>query len=238
MSILQKVYNKFHLSTSDEYISELKKQGVKIGKRCVIWDPSKTTIDTGRPWLLEIGDYVKITAGVVILTHDYSLSVMRRVYGEWLGEGKKTVIGDNVFIGMNSIILMGSHIGNNVIIGAGSVVRGNIPDNVVIAGNPAKIICSLEEHYNNRVEKTRIEALQCARDYYDYYNRAPGINDLLAFKFLFLPRDRDLLNEYGIDFFCNGDEPSEVEAAFFNSKPIWNGLDELLEEAGIPHTKQ
>ena len=53
-------------------------------------------------------------------------------------DGATIEIGDNVFIGMNSIILMGSHIGNNVIIGAGSVVSGNIPDNSVVGGGPSQ----------------------------------------------------------------------------------------------------
>lgn len=46
---------------------------------------------------------------------------------------------------MNSIILCGTQIGNNVIIGANSVVSGEYPDDCVIAGNPAKIICTLDE---------------------------------------------------------------------------------------------
>ena len=53
---------------------------------------------------------------------------------------KDVVIGDNVFIGMNVIILKGVHIGNNVIIAAGSVVSQNIPDNQVWGGNPATFI--------------------------------------------------------------------------------------------------
>ena len=53
-------------------------------------------------------------------------------------------------VGMKSIILMGSQIGNNVIIGAGAVVSGNIPDNVVVAGNPAKVVCTLDDYMNVR----------------------------------------------------------------------------------------
>lgn len=53
-------------------------------------------------------------------------------------------IGDNCFIGMNSIILKGTTIGNNVVVGAGSVVHGTFPDNCIIAGNPAKIIKQIE----------------------------------------------------------------------------------------------
>lgn len=53
---------------------------------------------------------------------------------------KPIVIGDNCFIGMNSIILKGTTLGNNVVVGAGSVVHGTYPDNCIIAGNPAKVI--------------------------------------------------------------------------------------------------
>lgn len=49
-------------------------------------------------------------------------------------------IGDDCFIGMNSIILKGTTIGNNVVVGAGSVVHGTFPDDCIIAGNPARII--------------------------------------------------------------------------------------------------
>ncbi|MBR1774416.1 MAG: acyltransferase [Bacteroidales bacterium] len=53
---------------------------------------------------------------------------------------KPILIGDGCFIGANSIILKGTTIGKNCVIGAGSVVHGAFPDNVIIAGNPAKII--------------------------------------------------------------------------------------------------
>lgn len=52
-------------------------------------------------------------------------------------------IGDNCFIGMNSIILKGTRLGNNVVVGAGSVVHGSYPDNCIIAGNPARTIRQL-----------------------------------------------------------------------------------------------
>nr|WP_279310980.1 acyltransferase [Ruminococcus sp. D55t1_190419_H1] len=75
---------------------------------------------------------------------------------------RDTIIGKNVFIGMNSIILMGSNIGDNVIIGAGSVVSGRIPSNTVCAGNPAKIICSLDQF----LVKGRTRFEESARCYY------------------------------------------------------------------------
>ena len=50
------------------------------------------------------------------------------------------MIGNNVFIGINCIILSNTTIGDNCIIGAGSVLRGHFPENSVIAGNPAQVL--------------------------------------------------------------------------------------------------
>ena len=137
-------------TTSNEYITRLRGVGVSIGKGTHFFAPDNTIVDTQRPWLLSIGMYCKITSGVIILCHDYSRSVLRRVYGEVVEGAKPTTIGDNVFIGMNSIILMGCNIGNNTIVGAGSVCSGSYPPNSVIAGNPAKVICTLEQFYNKK----------------------------------------------------------------------------------------
>ncbi|MBO5914972.1 MAG: acyltransferase [Clostridia bacterium] len=97
--------------------------------------------------LITIGDATTISADVVFLTHDYSISkglktIDPSLNGRFL---KPITIGSNCFVGMRTIILPGTNIGNNVIIGAGSVVKGTYPDNVVICGNPAKIICATSE---------------------------------------------------------------------------------------------
>ena len=68
---------------------------------------------------------------------------------------KPIVVGNNVFIGSNTTILPGITIGNNVVIGASSVVTKNIPDNVVAAGIPARIIRSLQEYE----ERSLVEAV-------------------------------------------------------------------------------
>ena len=54
--------------------------------------------------------------------------------------GKAAVIGDNVYIGPNCVLVEGITIGNNVTIGAGSVVTRSIPDNCTAAGNPARVL--------------------------------------------------------------------------------------------------
>ena len=94
-------------------IDYIKASGCEIGENTIFYNAGTVTVDISRPALLKIGDYCKITAGVIILTHDYSRSVLRRAYGEVIGEARRTEIGDNVFIGMRSIILMGTKIGKN-----------------------------------------------------------------------------------------------------------------------------
>lgn len=150
--------------SSKEYISFLASKGIHIGKGTHFFYPCSNK----RPWLLCIGSYCKITEGVSILTHDYSRSVLRRKYGEVLAEASKTKIGNNVFIGMKSTVLMGADVGDNVIIGAGSVVTGNIPANSVAAGIPAKVICSLDEFYEKRKQRQVKEAIVYFKSFVDF----------------------------------------------------------------------
>jgi acetyltransferase-like isoleucine patch superfamily enzyme len=65
----------------------------------------------------------------------------------------KIKIGNNVFIGINAIILPGVTIGNNVIIGAGSLVNSDIPDNSVVAGIPARIIKDIDSYKSEVLKK-------------------------------------------------------------------------------------
>ncbi len=110
----------------------LRHTGVQIGKSTMISLGAK--IDSRRGKVI-IGDKCTITHGTVILSHDAAASRM----GLPVSEGK-TVIKDNVFIGVNSVITMNVVIGENSIIGAGSVVIKDIPPNSLAVGNPAKVI--------------------------------------------------------------------------------------------------
>ena len=114
-------------------------QGCQLGGGNFIdsrfWEPSE-------PYLIKIGNNCQITRGVLFFTHG-GAGAVRKWYPKFDTFGKIT-IGDYVYIGCNSIVLPGVTVGNNVLIAAGSVVTKSIPDNVVVGGNPAKIICSIE----------------------------------------------------------------------------------------------
>ena len=98
---------------------------MRIGEGTKLFSkPSGVLIDLTRPWLIDIGKNVQITIGVKILTHGYDWSVIKGKYGEVLGSAGKVTIGDNCFIGMNTVILKDTNIGANSIIGAGSLVTG------------------------------------------------------------------------------------------------------------------
>lgn len=98
---------------------------------------------------LTMGDYVQVGAHVIFLDSDsHSLNYMDRRDADMDDRNKKSkaiVIGDDVLIGANSMVLKGVTIGSRSVIGAGSVVTRNIPDDVIAAGNPAKVIKILRE---------------------------------------------------------------------------------------------
>lgn len=93
---------------------------------------------------IEIGDDCLIGANVKIIDNDFHPidPIERKNNGNI--PHKPVIIGNNVFIGMNSVILKGSVIGDNCVIGAGSVVHGVFEDNCIIAGNPAKVVRRVE----------------------------------------------------------------------------------------------
>lgn len=124
---------------SEVSTDDLIELGLKVGKN--FSRQEKTLIDQSHCWLITIGDNVTLAPRVHILAHDASTK-------QWLGYTKiaKVKIGNNVFIGAGSIILPGVTIGDNTIIGAGSIVTHNIPENTVAAGNPARVICTLEDY--------------------------------------------------------------------------------------------
>lgn len=111
---------------------------ISIGKNCGM---SGTTIYSFES--ISIGDNTLIGANCKIIDNDFhplESKYRKPEFIEQYTKRKRVIIGKNCFIGMNSLILKGTVLGNNVIVGAGSVVHGTFPDNCVIAGNPAKIV--------------------------------------------------------------------------------------------------
>jgi acetyltransferase-like isoleucine patch superfamily enzyme len=98
---------------------------------------------------IKIGKNVVIAAGVNIIdSNGHEINSLNRTSGR--DEPKQIIIGDNVWIGLNSIVLKGTNIGNNCVVGAGSVVKGVFPENSIIAGNPAIIVRNLDILNENR----------------------------------------------------------------------------------------
>jgi maltose O-acetyltransferase len=125
--------------------------GISIGRNSFI--AHTVYLDTHRPGKIHIGENCYITRNVVILCHsDTKLGGPLRIWRS-LG-GNRTFgdvfIGDNVFIGVNSVILPGVKIGNNVIIGALSLVNTDIPEGKVAVGIPARVIGETLDHVQKR----------------------------------------------------------------------------------------
>ena len=80
-------------ATSSQLVSYLRKHGATIGEDVTIYAPNKTVIDKTAPWLLKIGNHVRITEGVKILTHDYSWSVLKHYSSDTVQAGGIFEIG-------------------------------------------------------------------------------------------------------------------------------------------------
>lgn len=113
------------------------------------------------PYLLSIHNNVRIAANVRIITHDTISLVINKMnkYREENGRMKYYIgnveIFDNVMIGANSTILYDVKIGPNALVAAGSVVTKDVPEGVVVGGNPARIICTIDEFTKKRYEKLK-----------------------------------------------------------------------------------
>lgn len=130
------------------YVAKL---GVKFGESCVFGDLTRGTFGT-EPYLIQLGSHVELTSGVRFITHDGGVWVFRKEFPD-LDVFGQIIIGDNVFLGMNAVILPGVTIGDNVVVGAGAVVANDIASNMVVAGVPAKLICSLDQYKEKTLSK-------------------------------------------------------------------------------------
>jgi hypothetical protein len=160
---------------------------VKYAKKIGVNMPSEGVHIYGRiswgtePWLITLGKNVYITDGVKFINHDGGTLLFRSITPD-LEITKPIVLGNDVYIGNNVIILPGVTIGDKVIVGAGAVVTKNIPSNSVAVGIPAKVIKSADDYY----EKIARESLHLGNlmgekkdkalmKYYNYEGNSKGI---------------------------------------------------------------
>lgn len=145
--------------------------GVNIGKNPHFYGPTSWGTE---PWLITIGDNVHITGNCKFINHDGGTLIFRDQIPD-LEISKPIVVGNNVYIGEETMILPGAHIGNNCVIGARSVVTKDIPDNSVAAGVPARVIKTTDQY----LQKLKRESLHLGhlkgkekdlalREYYNY----------------------------------------------------------------------
>ena len=220
------------LESSAEYVERLRRRGISIGDGCHFFDPSNTLVDTQRPHLLTIGQHVKVASGAIILAHDFSRSVCMDAYGVNIGDAGETRVGDNVFIGMNAILLMGCKVGDNSIVGAGAVVSGEFPPDSVIGGNPAKVICTLQRYREKRRARERDAALLFAERFRDRFGRWPNVEEMTdSFSWLYLPRDEHVVAEHPNLFRLSGVNREKAIEAFMASEPEWPSFEAFLEDA-------
>lgn len=142
--MLKKIYRIFYREVlcARNPVKYAKKIGVNFGDNVHIYGNVHWSTE---PWIITIGNNVYITDGVKFLTHDGGTLLYRTQISD-LEITKPIVVGDNVYLGNNVIILPGVTIGSNVVVGAGAVVTKDIPDNSVAVGVPAKVIKTADEY--------------------------------------------------------------------------------------------
>lgn len=133
------------------------------------------------PWLITLGNNVHITDGVRFETHDGGTLLFRNQIPD-LEITKPIIVGNDVYIGNNVILMPGVKVGNKVIIGAGAIVTKDIPDNSVAVGVPARVIKTADEYFE-KIQKESLhlghlksqEKDKALMKYYGYKGSSKGI---------------------------------------------------------------
>lgn len=126
--------------------------GVNFGEGLHIYGSPVNMFGT-EPWCVTLGKNVHITKEVLFITHDGGTLLYRHLIPD-LEITARISVGDNVYIGVRSIIMPGVKIGNNCIIAAGAVVTKDVPDNSVVGGIPAKFIKTSDEYFKGIAQRS------------------------------------------------------------------------------------
>ena len=156
---------------------------IKIGKYCLITPGVRIMAAES----ILIGDACMIAHGVYISDADWHGIYDR---AEPVGNTKPVILEDNVWIGDSAIICKGVTVGKNSIIGAGAVVTKNVPPNSIFAGNPAKLVKTLEDKEFNTRANFLENPKKLAKDFDSLDRYSLGDNTFLNWiKSVFLPDD-------------------------------------------------
>lgn len=117
-----------------------RRQGACIGNECRLLIRSLGS----EPWLIKIGDHCTLSTDVALITHDGAAWLFSHEDPSVQRFGP-IIIGNNCFIGARALILPGISIGDDCVVGAGAVVTKDVPAGSVVAGVPARFICSFRE---------------------------------------------------------------------------------------------
>ncbi len=126
--------------------------GVKLGKDVYFYGATPGMFGS-EPWLITLGTNVHIVSGSKFITHDGGVLILRKDYPN-LELTKPITVGNNVYFGMNSLILPGVKVGNNVIVAAGSIVSKDVENDSVVGGIPARKIKSTDDYLKKALNES------------------------------------------------------------------------------------
>jgi maltose O-acetyltransferase len=154
LRLLRRFYSSLKTQKRESYLKDLQADGMKIGTNVQIVDDF--FFDRAHCFLISIGDNTTIAPGVRLVAHDAS---MKNALG--YTRFGKIDIKENCFLGYSATILCNVTVGPNSIVGAGSIVTKDVPPFSVVAGSPAKFVCSLEDYLSrHRVDDSNVYGME------------------------------------------------------------------------------
>lgn len=216
----------------NNYVAYLRRKGIIIGDNFQAFNLDTINIDMSRPSLISIGDNVSVNRNFTILTHDFVSGIFIKCYSNVLPSTGHVHIGNNVGTGQNVTILKGVTIGDNVFIGANSLVTKDIPSNSIAAGSPCKVVMTLDDYYNKRQIACVKEALEFALSIQRRFHRRPVLSDFREEYSLFI--DGSNFNDYPeFHEFIKQQLGSNFKNYIRDHKAMFASFEKFLAAAGV-----